>query len=141
MFDNLMYLLLCISIDINKYQGGVQGKGMAFRPSIVFVHKKGMVLKVRHGLCTKKGHGLWGQAWSVYRERAWLTSSGMVLLYHSILHSYVLFFLCLGSHHDYCFSGIVCAFIVAFFFSWEIVISIKMKRYAIYFSPDCSDFG
>ena len=61
MFDNFMYLLA--TLHISKYQGGVQGKGMAFRSGIVFVHRKGMVFKVRHGHYTDKGHGLWGQAW------------------------------------------------------------------------------
>ena len=49
-----------------------------------------------------------------------------------------LFFQCLGSHYDHCLSGIACAFIVTFFFSSGIVISIKMKRYEnkqILFSP------
>ena len=31
---------------------------MAFKLGIVFVHRKSMVFKVRHGLCMRKGHGL-----------------------------------------------------------------------------------
>ena len=54
-----MYLLLFISI---QGQGDVQGKGMTFESGIVFVHRKGMAFKVRHSLCTKKGHGVYSQA-------------------------------------------------------------------------------
>ena len=124
-----MYLLLFRSV---LYQGNVQGKGMTFESAIVFVHRMGMAFKVRHGLCIKKGHGLYSQAWSLHRERAWLISSGMVLVHYSVPHSYVLFFHCLGSHHDYWLSGIVCTFIVTFFFSWGIVTLVKMKSYAIF---------
>ena len=75
---------------------------------MVFVQRKGMVYKFRHGP------------------------------FYAIQSSTVMFsfFHCLGSHHDYCLSGIVCAFIVAFFFS---SISIKMKGYAIFIFSDCSD--
>ena len=98
MFHNLMYLLLFISIQC---QGDVQGKGIIFESGIVFVHRKGMAFKVRHCLCIKKGHGLYNQAWSLHRGRALLISLGMVLVHFSVLHSYVLFFHCLGSHHGY----------------------------------------
>ena len=124
-----MCLLLFISV---LYQGDVQEKGMTFESGIVFVHRKGMAFKVRHSLCIKKGHGLNSQAWSLHRERAWLISLGMVLVHYSVLHSYVLFFHCLGSHHDYWLSGIVCSFIVTFFFSWGMVTLVEMKSYAIF---------
>ena len=70
---------------------------MAFMSGIVFVHRKGMDFKVRHGLCTEKGHDLLIQAWSLCMERAWLTKSGIISSNHLIFHSY-LFVHCLGSH-------------------------------------------
>ena len=90
-----------------------------------------MVFRVGHGLCTEKGQGLLVQAWSFY------TIQSPTVMF-SFLH-------CLGSHHDYCLSGIACALKVAFFFFWGIVISVEMKHYAIFiFSSvkrtDCSNF-
>ena len=98
---------------------------------MVFVQRKGMAFRVRHGRCTKKEHGLLAQAWSFYTIQS---STVMFSSFH-----------CPGSHHYYCLSGIVCAFMVAFFFSRGIVISVKMKRYAIFIfssvkKTDCSDF-
>ena len=43
---------------------------MAFKSGIVFVHKKVTAVKVRHGLCTEKGHGLSVQAWSSYTTQS-----------------------------------------------------------------------
>ena len=75
---------------------------------IVFVHRKSMDFKVRHGLYIEKGHGLLVQAWSLYIERAWFINSSIVPSHHSVFHSF-LFIHCLGSHQDVCWSGIVCA--------------------------------
>ena len=74
---------------------------------IVFVHRKGMDFKVRHGLYIEKGHDLLVQAWSLYIERAWFINSSIVPSHHSVFHS-CLFINCLGSHQDVCLSGIVC---------------------------------
>ena len=35
---------------------------------IVFVHRKGMDFKIRHDLCTEKGHDLLIQSWSLCME-------------------------------------------------------------------------
>ena len=98
------------------------------------MHRRAWLFKVRHSLCIKKGHGLYNQAWSLHRGRApsWLISLGMVLVHFSVLHSYLLFFHCLGSHHGYWWSGVVCTFIVRFFFSWGMGSLVKMKSYAIF---------
>ena len=45
-FDNFMYLLLCISIYIRV----IYRERMALTLGIVFLHRKGMVFKVRHSL-------------------------------------------------------------------------------------------
>ena len=79
-----------------------------FMPGIVFVHRKGMDFKVRHGLCKEKGHDLLVEAWSLYIERAWFTNSSIIPSHHSIFHS-CFFVHCLSSHQDGCWSGIVCA--------------------------------
>ena len=70
---------------------------MAFMSGIVFVHRKGMDFKVRHGLCTEKGHDFLVQTWFLCMERARLINSGIVPSNHSIFHSY-LFVHCLSSH-------------------------------------------
>ena len=44
------------------FQGDLLGKGMTFMSGIVFVHRKGMDFKVRHGLYIEKGHDLLVQA-------------------------------------------------------------------------------
>ena len=75
---------------------------------IVFVHRKGMDFKVRHGLYIEKGHDLLIQAWSLYIERAWFINSSIVPSHHSVFHN-CLFIHCLGSHQDVCWSGIACA--------------------------------
>ena len=79
-----------------------------FMSGIVFVHRKGMDFKVRHGLYIEKGHDLLVQAWSLYIERAWFINSSIVPSHHSVFHN-CLFIHCLGSHQDVCWSGIVCA--------------------------------
>ena len=73
-FDNLMYLQLCISVNIRvvyreracmAFRSGivfVHRKGRVFKVSMVFVQRKGMAFRVRHGLCTEKRHGLLVQA-------------------------------------------------------------------------------
>ena len=85
------------------FQGDLLGQGHDFFMSgIVFVHRKGMDFKVRHGLYIEKGHDLLVQAWSLYIERAWFIkfkNSPFICLF---IH-------CLGSHQDVCWSGIVCA--------------------------------
>ena len=75
---------------------------------IVFVHRKGMDFKVRHGLYIEKGHDLLVQAWYLCIERAWFINSSIVPSHHSVFHS-CLFIHCLGSHQGVCWSGIVCA--------------------------------
>ena len=51
---------------------------MTFMSGIVFVHRKGMDFKVRHGLYIEKGHDILVQAWSLYIERAWFINSSIV---------------------------------------------------------------
>ena len=69
MFDNLMYLLLCQSVDINvvyRERAWLLSQALSLyiertwflRSGMVFVQRKDMAFRVRHGLCTEKGHGL-----------------------------------------------------------------------------------
>ena len=67
-FDNQMYWLHS-TIDSGRFVG--KGHGI-FMPDIVFVHRKGMDFKVRHGPCTEKRYDLLVHAWSLYMEREWL---------------------------------------------------------------------
>ena len=74
----------------------------------------------------------------MYKGREWPLGSGMVLVQRMDMAYWFRhgpftplsppqlcypFFQCLGSHHDSYLSGIVCTFIAALLFSWEIVIS------------------
>ena len=69
MFDNLMYLLLCMSVNIRvlyRERAWLLSQALSLyiekawfsRSGIVFVQRKGMAFRVRHGLCKEKGHGL-----------------------------------------------------------------------------------
>ena len=70
--------------------------------------RKGKPFLVRHCPSIGKGHGFLSQVWSFHRERAWFISSGFVFVNYPVFHGY-LFIHCLGSHHVWCLSGIVCA--------------------------------
>ena len=132
MFDKLMYLLLCISVNIRvvyRERAWLLGKALSLyierawflRSGMVFVQRKGMAFRVGHGLCTEKGQGLLVQAWSFYTIQS-----------PTVMFS---FFHCLGSHYDYCLSCIVCALKVEFIFFGGPVISVEMKHYATLFPP------
>ena len=69
MFDDLMYLLLCISVNVRmvyREKAWLLSQALSLyierawflRSDMVFVQRKDMALKLRHGLCTEKGHGL-----------------------------------------------------------------------------------
>ena len=69
MFDNFMYLLLCISVNIRvvyREKAWLLGQALSLyiekawflRSGMVFIQRKGIAFRVRHSLCTEKGHGL-----------------------------------------------------------------------------------
>ena len=67
MYDNFMYL--CISVNIRvmyRERAWLLSQALSLhierawflRSGMVFIQRKSMAFRVRHGLCTEKGHGL-----------------------------------------------------------------------------------
>ena len=98
------YLLFLKKDSLSSLElGTVQPHGLNFRNFRPFPYGETMpdlkgpaLVIVRHSLSIGKGHGLLVQAWS--------------LLHYPVFHGYLSIH-CLGSHHDLCLSGIVCAHI------------------------------
>ena len=94
LFSLFQFTILTIQIlfiEHIRFRVMCRERAWLFESGIAFVQRKGMTFMFRHGLCIEKGHGLWGQALSLYRERAWLIDSGIVLLHHSVFHSYLFY--------------------------------------------------
>ena len=115
MFHSLMFLVLFIPI---QGQGNVQGKGITFRSSNVFVSRKGMGWPSQSGMifAQRKGMVYW------VRHGLCISLSPPQLCVFSL--SGFPPWLLIVRHCLYFYSDIL--------FSWGMVTLVKMKSYAIF---------